>query len=422
MKKETVKSEKGFVLVLALMTMLAMTLIGLSVVMSMTTDMQLSRNEKDAKLAFQLAEAGIREASARLHLTSTNANYIGEKSTDTGYRTTSWNLNNSLGKDIGYNVGGSRNSADNLNYSVSIRYLDEANPEGFCDSNNTDSNEPATASSPPAACSNSPAEVVMYGRDFNLDSAITYINYGTLPVYKITSVGTSNGTTRTIVAYLGESNLNTDTEYPLSTNGCVQVNGGSNSLTGDPSVSGSDVVMQGSGCACDPALSLSCTNSTTATDMNTYLGDTLANIATYSDEYHSCKNASCNAAGDDIPTNGRLDNGVVQNWSGTGANEGVLLYIDNSGGADAKISGSLTGEGILIVTGNLEISGNVTWEGLIYVVGTLTVSGSVVNDGGIMTGNTVTLNGSVTVNYDREELLEMARQTSTSATMVWKRL
>jgi len=415
--------QEGFVLILALVTMLAMTLIGLSVIMSSTTDLQLARNDRDAKLAFQLAEAGINEASARLHLSSSNARYVGEVEGESGYRTVSWNAANALGKDFGYNVGGNRNSADNLNYTVNISYLVEGNTENYCDSNNTADNAPLTATVPPASCPNSPAEVVMYGQDFNLDASLTYIEYGLLPVYEITSTGTSNGVTRTVVAYLGESNLNTDSQYPIFTNGCVDASGVPNTLTGDPSVPGSDVVMQATGCACDPQLSLSCSTSTDPVDMNTYLGDTLANIATYSDEYHSCKSAGCNTAGDDIPSNGRLDNGVVQNWEGADPTEGVLLFIDNSGGEDATIGGNVSGEGILIVTGNLSISGNITWEGLIYVLGTLTVSGTVdVHEGGMMTGSTVLLNGNVTVNYDREELLEMSRQTSTSAKIVWKRL
>ena len=87
MKDKLPQGNKGFVLVLALVTMLAMTVIGLSVVMNMTTDMQLSRNERDAKISFQLAEAGINEAIARLHQPVSSARYIGELSGDANYRT-----------------------------------------------------------------------------------------------------------------------------------------------------------------------------------------------------------------------------------------------------------------------------------------------------------------------------------------------
>ncbi len=414
----TAGGEKGFVLILALVTMVAMTLIGVSLVQSMTTDMQLARNEREAKIAFELAEAGISDASARLHLSSVNPRYVGEKTGDPGYRTTAW---------AGYTFNSDANVIGTIgagrSYSVTIKYLSEANSEGFCDSNNAGPNSadpgPGNALIPPATwtCTRNPAEVVMYGRDFNLDSSLTYIEYGQLPVYEVTSIGTSNGTTRTIVSYLGESNLNVDTKFAINTNACVDVSGGANTITGS--------VIQGPACGCDPQINGTCeANKSALTNMNTYLGDTLANIMTYSDEVHTCKNAQCNAPGDDIPVSGMLEP-VVTAWEGAGQYEGALIFIDNSGGKPVSISGNFHGEGILIVTGDLDLSGGFQWEGLIYVMGTLTVSGGgggLNVKGGVMANQTVAINGSITVQYDQEELLEQARQTSTSALTSWKRL
>lgn len=413
--KDGIREDKGFILILALVTMLAMTLIGVSVVMNMTTDMQLARNDREAKLAFQLAEAGLREASARLHLASTKAKYIGEKPTDAGYRTTNWNANNALGRNFGSGMAGTAASVDNLNYTVTINYLTEDNPEGFCDSNAVGDNIGVGSAVPPAILNCSPAEVVMYGQDFNLSSNVTPIKYGTLPVYKLTSTGTSNGTSRTVVAYLGESNLNTDTQYAINTNGCVTKSG-----SASPTITGG--IMQDAACASCATGAGTCATKATGTDMTTYLADSLTNIATYADQVHSCTNANCTGPGNDIPSSGKLDP-VVTNWGSIGANEGSLIFINNSGGKDVSITGNIDGEGILIITGNLNISGTVKWEGLIYVLGTLTVSGNVNVEGGIMAGSAVQLNGSaMTLKYSLEELQEMARQTSTSATAVWKRL
>lgn len=420
--KDGIKEDKGFILILALVTMLAMTLIGLSIVMNMTTDMQLARNDREAKLAFQLAEAGIREASARLHLSSANPKYIGEKKNpvqDAFYRDRRWNApelgGTNLGRDFSYSAASIGALGANQNYTVTIRYLAESNPEGFCDSNAVGDNIGVGSAVPPATLNCNPAEIVMYGQDFNLAASVTQIKYGQLPSYRLVSTGTSNGTSRTIEAYLGESNLNVDTAYAINTNSCITVAGGSNTVTGS--------VQQGPGCACDASLSGGCSPNKAATiDMTTYLGDSFANIMTYSDEVHSCTNANCSAPGNDIPSSGQLD-GVVTNWGSVAGQEGTLLFINNSGGKEVSITGIVDGEGILIVTGDLKISGNVKWEGLIYVMGTLTISGSVdVHEGGVMANQTVSLNGAVTVNYDQEELLEMARQTSTSATMIWKRL
>ncbi|MBI5468709.1 MAG: polymer-forming cytoskeletal protein, partial [Deltaproteobacteria bacterium] len=320
-----------------------------------------------------------------------------------------------LGRDFSYSAATIGTLGANQNYTVTVRYLTESNPEGFCDSNAVPDNIGVGSAVPPTTLNCGPAEIVMYGQDFNLNSTVTQIKYGMLPTYRLVSTGTSNGTSRTIEAYLGESNLNTETDKAINSNSCIAVNGGSNTVTGS--------VVQAPGCGCDPMLSGGCSpNKAATTDMTTYLGDTLANIATYADEVHSCTNANCSAPGNDIPSSGQLD-GVVTNWGSVTDQEGTLLFIDNSGGKPVSITGGVPdGEGILIVTGDLTISGNVKWEGLIYVMGTLTISGTINVEGGIMANNTVTLNGTVTVKYDQEELLEMARQTSTSATMLWKRL
>ncbi|OGP17282.1 MAG: hypothetical protein A2V21_302845 [Deltaproteobacteria bacterium GWC2_55_46] len=416
--KGTAGDERGFILILALVTMMAMTIIGLSLVMNMTTDVQLSRNERDAKTAFQLAEAGINETMSRLHLPTGNARHVGELTGDAGYRTTTWNSDGS--KDFGVDVGGDRNSADNLNYAVTISYLDETNPEGFCDSNGAGPNNSGNASTSPASwtCNASPVEIVMYGRDFKLADTATYISYGKLPVYEVTSVGTSNGTTRTVVAYVGSSNLNTDTEGAINTNSCISISGGASNITGGVKEAG------GGGCTtCDDTLAGCAAKAND--DMTTYLGEDISKIIDFASEKHQCKNATCSASGDDMPASGKIDT-VVQDWGdAAGDTYSTMIYIDNSGGKEAEISGDFTGRGILVVTGDLKLSGSLTYEGLIYVFGTLTLSGggSELNvTGGIMADNTVSINGNITVSYDQATLEDVAKENSTSSIILWKRL
>ena len=420
--KETVRlkatGDRGFVLILALVTMLAMTLIGLSVVMNMTTDLALSRNEREAKTAFQLSEAGIREGVSRLHLASSNARYVGEKSTDANYRQITWNDANSLGRNFSSstNIMGALSSTQS--YSVSIEYLDETNSEGFCDSNEASPNDSVNSSSPPASCDDLPVEVVMYGRDFNIDLTVTKISRGKLPVYRLVSTGASGGTTRVIEAYIGASSLNTDTEAGVNTNSCVNFAGGAFSVTGGmkeggagPCTTCNDGVA---GCAAKAS-----------DDMVTYLGEDLSEVIDMADETHRCKGPTCNAPGDDIPSSGSIDTVVVDWGDAAGDTYSTLIYIDNSGGNDVTLSGNFTGRGILIVSGDLKLSGNLVYEGLVYVLGTLTISGggSALNvTGGVMANDTVSINGNVTVNYNQETLLDVAKQNSTSEMIVWKRM
>jgi Tfp pilus assembly protein PilX len=442
--------EKGFVLILALVAMVAMTLIGLSLIMNITTDVQLARNEKESMLAFQLAEAGVREASARLHLPSANANYIGEIAGETNYRNTLWTKSFLSDPAVAGTLPASQS------YTVTLTYLDESNPEGYCDSNNTgdaiglnsglttDSFFSLTSSTVQADCttarggnynvaastcswaySRNPNEIVMYGQDFNLSTAVTPIQYGTLPVYKVSSVGTVNNTTRTVEAYLGESNLNTDTRYGINTNGCITTSGDGTSSAITIDGGGAGQIVQKAGCACPVMGTGDCaTAKTTATDLTIYLGDTIPNIKTYADQVITCSNAAC-TGGNPAGWNGNIATAATS-LGNVGANEGVLLVVDNAGGVTANMNSAFAdGEGILIVTGNLTISGNFRWEGMIYVMGNLTITGTPTIKGGIMAGstagNTVALNDNVTLSYSKEELAEMARQTSSSATITWKR-
>ncbi len=419
-KIKGIKGDEGFILILALVTMLALTLIGLSVVMNLTTDLGLSRNEREAKLATQLAEAGINEAISRFHLAKVKARYVGENDTgpDPGYRTTAWNADDS--KNFGFNGSADRRSADNLNYAVDIKYLDETNNEDFCDSNeNLAPNTSLNSSTFPAAwtCVNTTPEIVMFGRDFKMNDTLTKISYGKLPVYRITSTGTSNATSKTIIAYVGASNLNTDTDSAINTNGCINIAGGAATITGGVKEAGTG------GCTtCNDGLGC---NVKASDDMVTYLGVDFTEVIDMANEKHKCKNATCSAVGDDIPSSGKIDT-VVTDWGDYAGNTySTMIYIDNSGGKEAEISGNFQGRGILVVSGDLKLSGTLAYEGLVYVFGTLTISGggSDLNvTGGIMADSTVGVNGNVTVTYDQQTLLDVSKENSTSAVILWKRL
>src|SRR3990170_8734506 len=75
------KDERGFVLVLAIIIMAAMTAIGLAVVTTSTTDVMIARNEMESKKAFYLAQSGLEEAMGRMNLNSTggvlNPRFVG---------------------------------------------------------------------------------------------------------------------------------------------------------------------------------------------------------------------------------------------------------------------------------------------------------------------------------------------------------
>ena len=158
--------------------------------------------------------------------------------------------------------------------------------------------------------------------------------------------------------------------------------------------------------------------------MTDYLGHDLSTVINMADETHKCKDNTCSQPGDDIPSSGSIDT-VITDWGDFGGSRATLIYIDNSGGKEVSISGNFTGRGILIVSGDLKLSGGLQYQGLVYVMGTLTISGGGGDlnvQGGVMADSTVGLNGSITVTYDQATLLDVSRQSSSSAILVWKRL
>ncbi|MBI5561252.1 MAG: hypothetical protein HY894_00125 [Deltaproteobacteria bacterium] len=429
-------SERGFVLILALVSMLAMTIIGISLIINMSTDLQLARNERDGKQAFQLAEAGVNETIARLRLLTTNAKYMGEPSASFGlYRTPGW-----AGTSFSTAQGAeAANMSAGSTYQATLTYLEETRDTGvYCDDDANSvaaaKNEDTTYPLPQKNCNN---EVVMYGQDFGICFSGTVpctkpsAKKGIYPVYKITSTGTVNGTDRVIEAYVGASDLNMDPGSAINTNTCDDTKNAT--ITGDASAGNTSDVLQGPGLACascpTPVGGGTCQNKTATDDMTTFLsGDPLSNFASQADVSIKCSNGNtCNA-----------DIGVVTDaqWGDcAGGSTSSIIYMDNAGatGAPTKISSSdlpgNCGRGILIVTGDITIGGNVQWQGLIYVMGTLTLDGMGAqnNDilGGIMANSTVSGNSNaITITYSPKTLADVGRQAGSAAKtyISWRRL
>lgn len=433
--RSPLSGQRGFILILALVTMLAMSLIGISLLMNITTDTALSRNEKSSKMAFQLAEAGINEAVARLHLPSANARYIGEQTGDGDYRTINWNVNNSDGRNFGFSTGtAARDSAvgpdgTHMNYDVTITYLTESNAESFCDNNDASLAAPVASvgmnslpvTVPPGTLDcTGPVEVVMFGQDFNINQSVTRIQRGIMPVYHVFSTGSAASgattTTRRIEAYIGASSLNVDTGGALNTNGCTNGVVAAADVTG-----GSTCGTQADGSPC-PVDGTNCSAVKTASDdmVNDYLGDTVANVAAMADMTLQCSTpAECNAV-----MNGTTD-ADWGDWSGDTYSR--MIYINNT--SPVSISGNDLGadnggRGIIIVQGDLSLGGNFNWEGLIYVLGTLTLNGGgggVNIVGGAMANTTVNVNGGLNLDYSLAVLQDVGRQSSSSAMLIWKK-
>jgi type IV pilus assembly PilX-like protein len=399
---DSIRNEKGFILVLALVVMAAMTAIGLAIITSSTTEMLISRNETEAKKAFYLSEAGIQEALGRMALIGNTAMYVGETTQQKLDRiggTISYTTQTFTSGDPGTNIAGMPITASdgtgnllqgvqqqgvNGRYTVTVQYA-KALTDGssYC----------YGPTAPFNTCDN---RIILYGHDFGFQGT-GIPTKGYVPVFQIDSVGvTASGATSAIREFVTSSTLNVippagNIFANTTTNPSIDL-GGSGNITG--SISG-DFIGGGCGAGCTSVPWPG------AVDMNTYLGiptdpdlkqyasppspytQTGNNAVTYDD---SAWGVACNSTNTGTNVNAHICN-----------NPASIIYIDNKPSGTtgpAKVLGG-SGRGILVVTGDFEVAGNFVWEGLVYIMGNLKGNGTIVCYGDIMANGTIGFNGNI---------------------------
>lgn len=422
--------KNGFALVVTLLLMVSISLIGLLALMNASTETLITRNEKEQKIAFQLAEAGLNEAYARVHVTGDN--YIGEPSgtttrtvsgvSGTGYTqtyTTGWNSDAS--NDFGYNktkptISGMSMAATN-NYSVTIRYLVEDSTDSFCKLN-AGLGEVYT---PPTDTRCSGGEVVLFGEDYQFPSTFTPKppSTGRNPVYKITSEATYGNTSVSLYSYIPSIGLNVDPEAAVYSVGDMNTNG-NDTFNGNVKTCGStdadNYIGAGGGGGSVQ------TNGTVTEGIPAAQCINMANFIGYS-QSELWSMADVKVVGDGGAT---LKTTVTDS-----ANADKIIFVDNDAVAgpstnttasDATINSNQSGSGILIISGNLNASGGFTWTGLIYVYGELKITGTVNVIGAVMSGSTSTISGNVNATYDQDVLNNLGKKNSTSNNLIrWSR-
>jgi len=114
------KNEKGFVLVTGLMLLLLITLMMVTAMGMLTSELRFASGDKVSKQIFWLAEAGLEEARSRLQGSSLN------KITDTFSTDPTWSSFIGDGSRMGYDSNNSKhflfNSLTTLNYAVQIKH------------------------------------------------------------------------------------------------------------------------------------------------------------------------------------------------------------------------------------------------------------------------------------------------------------
>lgn len=109
----------------------------------------------------------------------------------------------------------------------------------------------------------------------------------------------------------------------------------------------------------------------------------------------------------------------------TDGRDPAVVHVQNSGGATAVLDGSVQGEGVLIVEGDLLITDHVVWRGSIIVRGNLTLDGDVGRGvwvfGSVMVSGDVTVEGNSNICYS-SQALEATRDLQPQLRPVLKRV
>lgn len=379
-KDKLFRNDKGMVLVTGLLVITALMLLGLTAVISSTTDLKITAYYKISEESFYLAEAGIEEARARLRRSS---EYVIDDNdpANAAWRRYIGSAANAevLGFDQRDTTGNQvrLDSLSSLNYAVKIEHLTDASGQilywGDADGNGIPERNPARG------------EVI----------------------YKVTSLGRSGSSQRTIVAEICHTPQVT-VPGALYVEAATTIHGNSTHILGvdnDPSSAyfGSDP-CGGAGAhgivSARPYADVIYNGNPTVTGISNPDGkppDAVYNQTDMDvDSMVNLLKESANYAYDF--TSGTTDTGMNWGTPSPGPNDDdpsscsvshVVYYQMN--GTEVKLDGGSQGCGLLLVDGDLAIQGGFSWYGVILVTGSVTFSGGGTKNvtGGVISGGSI---------------------------------
>lgn len=403
-------NEKGIVFPVALAFLAILGLLGTTAVVTTTTDMKIGGNYKAGEQAFYIAQAGIEEARARLKADAGTGVLIND-----GHPTQpQWTAY--IGSDVkvkgkGYDSSNTMHyktpSKSDLDYTVQIAHQ-------------TDTGSPPTGN-------------VLYWGDTDGDgdyerTISTDPDYQN--IYLITSYGCAGSSEKTVeveiarlppvtapAALYGEAptDVKGSSTHIIGWDACgsdhrpgITLASGSVTEIGNPTITGSpsDIVYN-------------------AEDMDVQsMVDSLVEYADFSyvvdTETHTASTTPGPGEGWGTPTQG-----ADQDDPSSCGVSNVVHYDTN--GTSIKLSGGVSGCGILIVKGDLVAHGGFSWHGVILVTGTVTFSGGGQKNitGAVIAGNELDaevddeIGGNTTIVYC-SSAINSQTQNQPLRTLTWK--
>jgi PilX N-terminal len=397
--RESLRDEKGMVLVVALLLIAALVLLGTTAVMMSTTDMKISANYKTGNQAFYVAEAGVEEARARLKKfnPANSIAIVDEHDTQTGWTAYIGAETKATGK--GFSISNAMHVRvpslqSTLDYTVKIEHQkNAANQILYWGDDNNDGR---------------------YERTINRNNPTTGLLNPN--IYLVTSYGSASGANRTIVAEVTRVS-------PLTVPAALYVEAAT-AILGNASIFGVDQ------CGGQSLPGIKTTLATTSVDDSNNPGSLItgvtsptgipSDISGYAtsldiqgmiDSQKGSANFIYNVvsavqSGSTIPGPG--DDWGMPTPGATNANASScndvppkfpnrnIVYYNTSNGTNTtsiKLTNA-NGCGLLLVDGDLDINGGFSWCGLVIVSGSVKYTGGAGQNknitGGVLAGGSAT--------------------------------
>jgi hypothetical protein len=356
MKMRTVRDERGFVLVLALLMLVVLTLMGMTTVNTATFDNRISGNKRVSEKTFDVAEAGISEFLGRFREGVTG------QIADTAPTNPQWRLfiasDGETAAKIGYSSSNPNHTfaqslQNSLTFGIEIKHkvnianavvtrtgspLYLATSRGFTMEGGNRTIEAEFVKSP----SLDPPAALYSERPVDVLGSATYIQ-------GMDQCG--NAHKPGILTPLSESS------NPVNT-------------SGHPDIQGAPGIVYGG-------------QNLELREMVDYLKKTPG------PKYDYTSNKMLTGESDSWGTPVSVDTITPISYSGP-IN---VVYFNMHGDKTLKLAGGCHGAGILLVEGNLELNGAFNWYGIVIVTGALDYTGGGQKNitGGVMTGETATV-------------------------------
>jgi Tfp pilus assembly protein PilX len=371
------KSEKGMVLVVGLMVVLALSILALGAMKTTTTELKLTAIDRANKEAFYTAEAGIEEVRARLVSSTSAFPILDNQSSNSGWiayvgpqeKCTSFGFDPINSSHVRYDTLNS-----SLDYAVSVSHK-----------------------------LNSSGQILKWG-DNNNDGRIEENTTVGDNIFMATSRGYGSLGSKKMIKAEFSKIPRINVLSALYTKQVTRILGSSVVVTGSDKCGGTDVGGLITRVYSDSSGHPTIEGNPPLIESSLYDVD----IQSMVDHFKKYATHSYNWEGNHSDVHWGSPTPGPDPQSPTSCDGHEVVYI-NTNPSSVKLTGGSSGCGLLLVNGNLEVEGGFSWYGLVLATGSITFLGGGEKNvtGAVMSGGTTatdTVGGNINIIYCSEAI------------------